>query len=531
MEKQTKKTRSILFSSLLMLALLVSLNLVGSFFYFRLDFSKGKLFKLGKASREAVANLKGNMIVKVYASSDLPTSLSGANRYLKDLLGEYQVRGGNRFFFEYVNNANRQEFISKAKSAGLNYIVYQSYDENDQISYKQAIFGLSIEYLGMMSALNIGPGIEHRIEYEISTRIQELKSDDLPLVAVFSDSTYQNMKADRFEESMNRNFRAFEADLFVSPEPAKVLLFIGTLDSLSAVQLYNLDQYIMHGGKVVFLQERVTPDAYALSEIPSNIFDLLAHYGLDIQPHLVMDYTCDYRQGISAAMKSPYPVHPVVKGNDNSIITQNISNIVLYLASPIEYTGKDKSSFTPILQTSYNSALLKGPDFMPEIQMFQNPSPAMFPLPPQTVGALLKGRLTSYFAGRGPGFPENFKAETDEAQIVLFSDSELIVDADKEEYLDRFFIVLNAIDYLLGNESMINIRSRSIESSSFDLREYLSRRNPDSIEIAETELVLKQGIKALIITLPLLGLAILGVNIHIRTVRKRKKIQERYEKA
>jgi len=525
------KANSILVMTIILIAILVVINLVSSLFYFRLDFSKGRLFKLGKASRDAVSGLTENMIVKVYASKDLPNSLLGINRYLKDLLAEYQQHSKRKFDFEYVSNTTTEVFNAQAQATGLKFIVYQTYDEQDQVAYKQAIFGLSIEYKGKITVLSINPAMESKLEYEITSRIQQITETGLPVVAVFADSTYQSMKADYFEESMERNYKVFQTDLTSYPNGAEALVFVGVLDSLSNLQLLNLDQYMMRGGKVVFLQERITPDAYGLNEIPSNIFRFLDHYGLRVMPNVVLDYVCDYRTGISSAMRSPYPVHPIVKGSDKNIITRNMNNIVLYLASQIEFSGDPgKLTFEPILQTSYNSALLAGPNFFPDMRLFQNPTPEMFPLTSLTVGALIKGKQRSFFQGTDLQKLPNFIAENDSVSIVLFSDSEIIVNPDKEQYLNRYNIVLNAIDYLIGKNSMISIRSRSIESSEFDIRKYLENKQAGSVFINEKEQLLKQHIKLSIITIPILLLALFGLLVYIHQYRNKQQIRQMYEK-
>ncbi|HNQ43934.1 MAG TPA: Gldg family protein, partial [Candidatus Cloacimonadota bacterium] len=98
------KTGSILGSLVLKLAIILMILLVASYLRLRLDFSKNRLYSLSKTSREAVKNLKDNMVVKLYTSQELPAQMSSIDRYVKDLLSEYQNAGKGRFHYEFVRN-------------------------------------------------------------------------------------------------------------------------------------------------------------------------------------------------------------------------------------------------------------------------------------------------------------------------------------------------------------------------------------------------------------------------------------------
>ena len=73
---------------------------------------------------------------------------------------------------------------------------------------------------------------------------------------------------------MRDNYRQYITSLDSLSRFDPVMLFTGVSDELSLDQLYTLDQYIMKGGKVVFLQDRITADNNGLRIMDSNIFDL-----------------------------------------------------------------------------------------------------------------------------------------------------------------------------------------------------------------------------------------------------------------
>lgn len=523
------KTQSILGNLILMISLIVLLNLISSYQYLRLDFSRGKIYTLGKVSKAAVKALEDNMIVKVYASPELPAEYRSMDRYLKDLLSEYSLYSKNRFRFEYVNNKNKEEFRSLAMANQLNYSVVPTY-ENDQMAFKEVVYGITFEYENRRETLNLRTNIESKLEYEISTIIRTLNQVKLPTVAIFRDSTYFYLRTDAFEKALTRNFNVFETDLNFLPSSVSVLLFTGVADSLSQNQLFQLDQYLMRGGKMVVLQESVPLWSEPLFDINSNFIELLEHYGIKIHPNLVMDIVCDIqRMGIYDRV--PYPIFPVARGTDNPI-TKDMNNIVMYLTSQLSASSDSiKSTFEPLLSTSHNSLVVSGPTYNLETFIMRSPTPELFPMPPQTVGARLKGEFNSYFADKPRPDSVDFVSSVKNGEIIVFADRELVVDIDNPLFQNRWFIILNAIDHFLDNKSMIQIRSRSIQSSFLNVKVFLSRFKDDFVDINELELKIKLIIRIFCIALPSLLLFLMGLYIWVRNKNYRRRIAEIYEKA
>ncbi len=54
-------------------------------------------------------------------------------------------------------------------------------------------------------------------------------------------------------------------------------------DSLSVTQLYNLDQFLMQGGKLVVLADKIFSDSETVIEIHSNLFDFPENNGIKIK--------------------------------------------------------------------------------------------------------------------------------------------------------------------------------------------------------------------------------------------------------
>ncbi|MDY0152118.1 MAG: Gldg family protein, partial [Candidatus Cloacimonas sp.] len=321
------------------------------------------------------------------------------------------------------------------------------------------------------------------------------------------------------------NFEVVETDLLTPAKQTKVMVFTGVVDSLSTGQLYNLDQYLMKGGKLVIMQDKVFTDGQSITEINSNIFPLLEHYGLKIDPDIAMDIFCDSRQmGVDTSMS--FPIYPVLRGT-NHPITKNISDIVMYLANGLGVLNRPEMKFQTILATSTSSAVLPGPDYLLDPELFQHPDPQIFSLPPIPLGVIMEGRFESYFKDKPQFQMPGFIPETKSGQIVAYGDRELWVDSDKSIYMDRHYIVLNAVDWLLGRNSMISIRSRHLQSSILDIPYYMHKHGLVWGDLGKLERRLKTGIKIVSIVLPSLLLIAIGGFMALRRKQLQGEINEK----
>lgn len=478
---EARTTNQIIGSYLLKIGIILMLLLISTQLYLRLDLSANKDFSLGKYSRQTVAELKDKMVVKIYASKDLPPEFGAVKRYMQDLMAEYKRASKGNFNYEFVRYKEAEELANLAQENHLQTFPVQIY-ENESLVMKDVILGLVFESQGRFDIMNLYPGLEPTMEYEITKTIQQVDGKALPFLHVFQDTLYKRYPAQLFNREINQNYKVGITDLEKPLPQIQTLLFAGITDSLSQEQLYNLDQFIMKGGKVVFLQDRIHTDQYGINALQSNIFDLLAHYGVLIQPNMVLDSRCYEGRGRGLGEYIPYPIFPVVRGIDKNPISHNTDNTLLYFASEITALDSINIEFEPILQTSASSGRLKGPVFNVEPIMSYGLS---YPMnePPITVAAKVSGKLTSFFARNKDMQKPGFVAGRKDAQFIVFGDSELFMDPEEPLYLNRSFVVLNALDYFMDNHSLIKIRTRNPAPSVLRMDYYMYEKQIQPSEL------------------------------------------------
>jgi ABC-2 type transport system permease protein len=520
-----KKKYGIMSSLLIKIAIVIILLLVVGYLGLRVDFSKDKAYSLSTASKASMQALEDLMVVKILSSQELPASLNSLDRYTRDLLSEYQRASKGRFLYESVKPSSRDELYQMAQDSNLSRIRFQIF-ENDQMTSKEVIFGLIFEYQGRVAAMNLMPNIEPKLEYEITMRIQSLAAHALPRVAVFRDTTYYDFETGIFEAALRSNYDIIDTDLKEPIRDVDALLFTGTARNITEPQLYHLDQYLMQGGSVVFLQDKIDTDGTRLFALDTNVIDLLKHYGLILSDDIVLDLQCDIRQmGLGNMLH--YPMYPVLRGSAHPI-TQNMDDIVLYLASGISFSGKQGISFEPILQTSQHSGWMKAPEFEISQELFYDPGYEDFTASPITTGAIARGSFDSYFVDTELAESDpDFAAKSPELALVLFGDKELVIDPDQSKYDQRSNVVLNALDYLSGRESMIHIRSRHLSSSLLSIPRFMQRIGIAWGDLEKIENNIKTTVKVIAIALPPLILIIIGLILALKRKFKLRQYREK----
>lgn len=514
-----KTKQSILSLSVLRISIAIVVLILASYVYTKIDLSRGKNFTLGKYSKETVAELQERVVVKVFASKDLPGELGNVNRFLKDLLTEYRSAGRGKFSFEYARFKDNADLLEQARTNGLSSTHTQLY-ENDQLVLKEVALGIVIECAGKAMPLSLGEAMEPILEYEITKIIQNLSGKALPNVWVYQDSMYTKYNVPSFYNELAENYEVHTTFLDSIPQFYPVMLFTGTNDSLTEDQLYNLDQYIMKGGKLVLLQDRIKGEQTGIFTLESNLFTLLEHYGILIHPNMVMDRNCDYLN-IALGKQVPVPFFPIIRGMDKSPISRNTGATILYFASEVSATDSVNIRFEPILQTSADSGRLNGPVYnLDPIVMAPGGS---YPLgkPPITVAASFKGKFTSFYADKPELQREGFIKSQKEGQIAVFADKDLyFLNQEAPEFNRKFIVVLNAMDYLLENPSMIQVRTRQMYPSILNIPYYMY---VSKIMPAEPEPVISRInfiFKIIAIVLPSLLLIILGSVVWLKNSSK-----------
>jgi ABC-2 type transport system permease protein len=308
---------------------------------------------------------------------------------------------------------------------------------------------------------------------------------------------FQELKA-----VLNEDYEVLEVSLDRDdgvPTDVDILLVVKPTN-LEEREVYNLDQYLMRGGRVVLCTGKYSVDfgaGLSLAPLESGLDDWLAHHGVTVEPTLVLD---DRNQPLPlpqvrntpfGAMRTwtlePYPYLVQVRedGFLNSEITSTLNAVGIYWGSPLSVDEETTEGLEviPILQSSevsWTDSDLASAGYVD----YEVPAEGTAP---RLLAAALSGRFESYFENGPPsGGEENATSEEEgsgeipqvslkqspETRLVVIGDAEFLSDfvaralsqVDGGFFVENLRFLQNVIDWVGLDNDMLSIRARGLAS-------------------------------------------------------------------
>ena len=402
------------------ISILVVLNLLSLNIFYRLDLTKGSIYSLSKSSKKTVENLKDNLVIKAYFTKNLPNQYADSRRYTRDLLSEYQAYSHGKLRFEFIDPKDEDKLKIEARQNHIS-PVSMKVVENDKVEIREVYMGLAFLYEDKTETIPLIKNTQG-LEYDITTTLKRITSQNLAKVAFFTTDNQPEMmqnpymqNQDEFKDAkqfLSSNYQMEKTDLNAPVDSTITTMVVTSIsDSLSNQQLYNLDQFLMHGGNLVIFQQTIDTDLQrqTASPIKSNIFDLLKHYGVKLKNNLVSDAECGQvtvqeRRGIFT-MNTPvaYPFFPIVHDTDskNPIVT-GIYNVQFIITSEIDTTRIHQGvKFTSLLKSSNHSGETSGPRYDISFNKFKGQDlTKMLNGKGRILAGIYEGKFTSYFGAK-----------------------------------------------------------------------------------------------------------------------------------
>ncbi|MDZ7847741.1 MAG: Gldg family protein [Owenweeksia sp.] len=226
---------------------------------------------------------------------------------------------------------------------------------------KEVAVNLLIDQLGVSPERQINASVQN-LEYALANAIRGLVRQSKPSIAFveghgelepkyildFAKTLNQNYQVDRF------NLRQYKSDsngqnISITDQQRRLnqfdaLIIARPKKAFSNLDKYLLDQYVMTGGKVLWLIDAVQANMDSLSERPQfisfpiydrlNIADMLFRYGARINTNLVTDRVS---AGVSDTRKTyPCMYFPMVMPQVEHPITKDINAVKLEFPSSID---------------------------------------------------------------------------------------------------------------------------------------------------------------------------------------------------
>lgn len=504
------------------LAVFALISIAMSLFHFRIDMTEDRRFTLSDPTRKILRELKSDVHVNVYLDGDMPIGLKKLRRSTEQYLDEFRVLSRRKISYEFINPSEgsnieeREKLQNELINKGMFPVNVMASDGEGGKSQKWVFPSMTIgcgkieipvNFLQNNPTLSAETNLLHStegLEYEIIQAIAIATSDTVHKVA--------------FIEGHGELDEVYVGDItlelakYFSIDRGKIGGTPGILDGYSAIIVakpeeafdekdkYVIDQYIMNGGRVLWLAEEVTLNADSLAYggtvglyKPLTIDDQLFRYGVRINPVIIEDTECmvipikiSGPGGQPQYVPAPWIYYPLLKPSDSSPVTRNLNRVRSEFANYIDTVGRDPGIKKKILlTTSGRSRALTPPVYISLEETKDPPSEEMFTLGELPVAVLLEGKFKSAFANR---MTESIIGAEGKKVITEGKLSKMIVVADgdiirndvswtrgvpeplplgqdrytQQTYGNKDFIV-NCLNYLVFDNGLMEMRSREIK--------------------------------------------------------------------
>ena len=586
--KNLKKNQIVSF--LVTIAIVVLLNVIGSYVFTRFDLTSEKRYTLSPTTKEILKNLDDYVYFRVYLEgNELPAEYKKMRRETKEMLDEF--RAYTKFIdYEFINpgegdnDAEIKDKYTQLYQSGLDYTKWQ--DVGSDGSAKQMIIwpGALVSYRnnteiavnllhetqnGQPDEYAVNASIEN-LEFYLIDAVRKVTRLERPKIAfIEGHGELSNEELGSIAQTLAKNYDVkrqaiegkIDALLHRTQDTTRDVKVYPTYDAIVIAKptepfdekdKFLIDQYIMHGGKVLWLVEPVYATMDSLQNQEStigleqdlNLDDMLFRYGVRLNRDLLLGLNCAQIAVRTGGMVGNQPQYtrfnwyyfPLLQAASDHPMVRNMNGIKADFVSSIDATSSaDGIEQIPLLKTTGYTKVSGTPVFISLAMLRQAPDQRLFNLKDgKNVAYLLKGSFTSLYANRIPqeivdDQATDFLEESEPTAMIVVADGDIIrnqFDIDRNPlplgydkytgvtYTNKEFLE-NAISYLVDGENMIDIRSRKL-----------------TIRLLDTKKVSKERVKWQVINtvIPIALIIIFGFVLAFVRKRKYSKTEHHEEK-
>ena len=524
MKKQNK-----IKSLLILLVILIAANFLASEVYYRFDLTQDQRYSLSPAAKKIVADVEQPVIFDIFLEGSFPSEFRRLQSETRQMLEEFSAYNRN-IKFNFVDpleeggdaNTIAEEFYKMGMTpARLN--VQENGKNSESIIFPWAIANYGDKTVKIPLLKNqIGATDEERVnasvqqlEYSLADGLSKLIYPREKKIAVMrGNGELPDAKIADFVKTIQEYYfmAPFTLDS-AAINPQKTLDDLKDYDLIlepkptepySENEKYVLDQYLMEGGKILWLAEVTNMETDSLFNergtaiaLPRNLNlgDYFFSYGLRINPEIVNDL---YSAPIVLASGSgqntrfnPYPwfYSPLTSSPNEHPIINNIEAVKYDYANPIDTLANDIKK-TILLSSSPKTKLEGVPAQISLDRVGQNPDINSYNSGEQPLAVLLEGQFKSVYKNRVKPFElsDHYDQGIDSKMLVI-SDGDVIkndlqqgkpMELGFQRYTGNTYgnkeFLLNAVNYLLDDTGLIDIRSKEINLAFLDKEKTAAER-------------------------------------------------------
>lgn len=539
MVKNNANRNKDLSSLLIGVLVIVLLNFSASLFFERFDLTSEKRYSLSDASKELVNNLDDIIYVKVYLEGDFPAAYKKLRDETREMLDEFRAYSNGNLDYEFINPAESgDEKITKEIYQQLHKQGLRPTDLNEKTTdgfsnkliWPGAIFfyrGKEIPVQLLKSKIGSNPismvnsSIEG-LEYEIANTIYTLTTENKPKIAFIdghgelnkyetaslATSLAEVYSIDRIKINgelyslTERTVIDSTKDYVVKPKYDAIIIAKPT-QKFTEKDKFIIDQYIMYGGKVVWMVDPVfasmdslqTSDVTMAIPMDLNLDDQLFTYGVRINSNLIQDLQAAPIPIVTGMVGNqpktqlyPWYFFPLLTPANSHPVVNNLNAVKGEFTSTIDTIAKKGIRKIGLLKSSQYTKISSAPTRVSLSFLRFEPDQKQFSKGHQVAAALLEGNFESVFKNRVP--PQlveaneiAFREKSKPNKMVVIADGDIAknpVNNRTNEFLalgvDRYTkqqygnldFMLNVMNYLCNDNGLMTVRTKKFKIRLLD---------------------------------------------------------------
>ncbi|MCL2040801.1 MAG: gliding motility-associated ABC transporter substrate-binding protein GldG [Bacteroidales bacterium] len=538
----TSRKRRPLTQLIVAVVIVICTNVIGHYFFTRIDLTAEKRYTLSTASKKVLKKMDDIIYVEVYLEGDFPSNYKRLRNATREMLDELRAYYPD-IEYEFINPSDspiEEERINEYRrlyddGRGLQPATITQHGK-DGVSQQLIFPGAFVSYKGrktpvqlLQEQIDFGISEEEyinnsiqNIEYTFVNAFNKLSRMQKPSVALIKG---QGVLNDRFlvdifytllqdysveQVELNGNINALTERTpkdslghYRITNKFNTIILAQPTHTFEEKDKFIIDQFIMHGGRVLWL---VDPVGISMDSLQSqsvalatpfnlNLEDQLFGYGVRLNYDLIADLNClpimmitGYSGNTPQFNLVPWYFFPLITPSTNHVIVRNLNALKTQFVSSLDTVEAPGIKKTILLTSSAYSRSMRTPVVVDLNMARQKQDERLYNKKFLPVAVLLEGSFKSLYANRmAPELTENpiigFKEESKPTAMIVVSDGDIIrnqldrtdgapkplgYDQDTRQMFGNKDFIVNAVSYLSDDDGLISIRSREIKIRLLD---------------------------------------------------------------
>jgi len=532
MKNKIKYKRSAIITLVSSIFILFALNILFSFFYVRIDLTADKRNSLAPSTIKLLKDLPDKIYIKLFLmGKNNPADYQIFAQKTKEILEEF-TRYSSNIEFDMIDptEGKSQEEINAIFGEFYKKGLYPIPISREDYSTTWVVPGAFLTYRSKEYPVTLvvsDPGGTdwldfsiQELEYNLVSAIRNITTQFVPKVVFLEghgeldrlSTSWMEWQLRRYyyvdRVSINNKINSLrniyvkdstEATIGNFGNKYDVLIVAQPTQPFSDMDKYVIDQFIMNGGKVLWLIDATNASVDSLqnkseffaTENLLRLNSLFFKYGVRLNANLIQDLNCRGLPIPSGYIGDQpqftfwaFPYMPVIVNFSTHPIVRKIKALKLDFAGNIDFVGTDPNIRKTVLATtSEKTKVVPVPSIVTLNVIKVKPNLEEFSRMYEPVAVLVEGTFTSAFKGILPMEFDtikefDFKTESKETRQIFISDGDIIrnyfdtrnmqpypagYDFYSKTQYDNGDFILNCVNYLCADDDLLLIRSKSFK--------------------------------------------------------------------